>query len=221
MAQSNYNSPASGQLAADTLSVQQSRPGFPRLLVALTIVYVAGTLIFTYVDQHSGVGVLSLLSIALFFLQLLFMLVCLILCIVYLMKKLYLNAAWLSLSIAIFIFTVILGHKLTKVTFIAIDNLRYHINAKSYNDIVKNKLSEAPNAGPIFIDWGSNGFLSTNFFYALVYDSEEQVTRLEGVRGGLWNNLARSRYPLLFEKNCKSSSYRIEGNFFSLTTICQ
>jgi hypothetical protein len=194
----------------------------PIVLFILALLFIIFSKGFSYIEQHAAVGYLAVLWLAVFVMLL-------SLCIIYasgalffLFRKRFKEFAWLLSASIIIIGSLVFGQVITGVSFALIDNFRFYIERSRYEKMVADKATQSSNGlALVFIDWGSGGMLTTNFFYALVYDASDEIEKRNDLRTPRWNEAASAQYPILFEKNCKSSAYRLTEHFFSVTTICQ
>lgn len=201
-------------------SMRQLSSRVPAGLLGFAILFVISTKIFAYVEQHAGIGYLAVIWLILFFVTLFLCLIYSVIATVFLVRRHYTRFLSALSGAIILIGSLAFGRALSAATFSLIDNLRFHVERSHYEKIISDRLRVAAGPALVFIDWGSGGALATNFFYSLVYDPSDQIG-FEGPRPAWWTEAASAQYPILFAKNCSSSSYRITGHFFSVTTVCQ
>jgi hypothetical protein len=87
--------------------------------------------------------------------------------------------------------------------------------------VEKTPIENAPKL--IFFDWGWSGhFLSSNVFYALVYDESDEIAIPPTQGSASWNEKAaeRSRIVTVYESTCQSKVRHVEGHFYRVTAVC-
>jgi len=177
--------------------------------------------LFRYIEVHVGIGGLAIVSIALFLLYIVILATYLLLFAWNLIQRRLKAALSLFGGIIILSMILIFGQVLNDSVFYSIDFLRFHANKAHYIAVVQNAPPDPDGMKVIFFDWGSGGYLATNFFYALAYDNSGQIIFPAEMRTKQWKQIVSAQYNIMNEERCNSKIRTLEDAFYLVETLCQ
>ena len=157
-------------------------------------------LITLYVEQHSDAGFMSLVFVISCLLYVAFAGTIAIAFLVNIAMRKFIHGAAASLALAMMMFAVVWAQPITEQTFHAIDLVRFYVSRNHYRQIVAKQ-----NDQPQRFNWGSGGFLATNFFYTLVYRPDGSSAIPD----------SRKR------EGCSVTMTELRENFFIESELCQ
>jgi hypothetical protein len=178
-------------------------------------------LLLSYLESHAEIGILSLVLVALFVGYIVTLIYFAVRSIVACFQRRFLFSIGQLAAALILALGLLFGRQLADLSFFSIDYARLLLS-RSYFDREVQRQLEVQNAPPLVsFNWGSGGFLATNFFYTLVYDRGAEIA-LIARDGRVPNDAALAKYiPMITADRCTSRARHLTGYFYTVSTVCQ
>lgn len=185
------------------------------------ILFVVIFSVFTYLENHFGAWATVPFGAILFLLYIPLTIAYWIALLVMIVKKRRKSAVSIFVGALVLSIMPLYGRILGDIISYSFDYIRFSYNQRYYLEEAAKRSREDNNQGPVFFDWGSGGFVSTNFFFSLVYDANDTLSMSGAQRLDNWKNAISQQNGVLNSETCRSRVVHLKGRFYSMSTVCQ